>query len=139
MRVTPGRTAFFVGLIFAPFFACFEEQGPAPSAAASEAVAQSAVVKGVVVDKKTKLPVKGAVVSTVPATLDVVTDDEGRFRLAQGLDADAEYTLIATATGYGDVQIPVEPAPGEVILVPVALEKAEEVPGEAVSLTSPLP
>lgn len=129
MRRFQARHVFFVGLIFAPFFSCFEDAEPE----VKTAILEPAVVKGVVVDQRTRLPVKGAVISTVPATLDVVTDDEGRFRLAQGLEHDGQYVLIATAPGYGDVQVPVEANPGEVVLVPVSLAKSDVEPVTTVS------
>ncbi len=140
MSLSIVKTAFFVSLAFAPFFACLDEGERAPPGASpSRALASDAdggTIRGVVVDKTTRLPVKGAVISTVPATLDVITDDEGRFRLASALAPDVQYTLITTAQGYGDVQVPVEATPGETLVFPVSLDREDEVVGEAVSLTS---
>jgi hypothetical protein len=127
---------FFVGLIFAPFFSCFEDDAERARSEAPVAQLDAAVVKGVVIDQRTKRPVKGAVLSTVPATVDAVTDDEGRFRLAQRLDQDAEYTLIATAPGYDDVQIAIDARAGEVVMIPVALAKSDAVATEAVTTLS---
>lgn len=86
-----------------------------------EAVTTS--LSGLIFDGKTNKPIAGAIVATEPATEQVKTDKNGKFRISTNITIGKTYRITASVAGYATNTASVEAREGENKLADIALEK----------------
>jgi TonB-dependent receptor len=122
-------------LLFAGFFSCIViALGVCPATLQAQSPVAKATVKGKVRDAS-DAPVVGAKVRLTPLDIDVVSDDEGEFRLPEV--ASGKYSLTVTYVGFAPLTQTIEVAAGEKLSVNLQLKVANA--GEQILVSASRP